>query len=87
MSKWMFVPDFPPRPIAPPGKWSFAILTPPYCLCCLDYGCVSGRSAETPTYVGFTNHFNISPTTKPAEMGSSERAKCTRSYAAAHWSS
>lgn len=86
----MFVSDFPPRPIAPPGYCSFAILTPPYCLHCLDYGCVSGRSAKTHTSVGFTNHFNISPTTKPADFlkaGSSAMAKCTWSYTAARWSS
>lgn len=55
-------------PIGPPGKWSFAVLSFLYWLRCLDYGFVSGRSAETHTSVGFTNHFNISPTTKLANF-------------------
>lgn len=71
MKKQLFVPD----------SLQEIVYHLEYLLHCWDYSCVSG---ETPTSVHFINHFNILPSTSPAdfpETGSSERHVV---YAATH---
>lgn len=53
----------------------------------VDYSCVSGRSAETPTSLSFiTSTFppQLTDWANCPETGSSERQRCERLYAAAH---
>lgn len=72
------------KPLFVPDSLQEIVYLLEYRLHCLDYSCVSGGSRETATSVRFINHFNIFPSTSPAdfpETGSSERYVV---YAATH---